>query len=343
MKAAVFVQKDKLEYRDVSPIEPGPDEVLVRVTGCGVCGTDVHILHGQITEGIAPPVVLGHEIAGIIEKVGADVTHLRVGQNVAVDPVITCKRCYYCQTGQPNLCHEQQNLGYKRNGGFAQFCCVPATHIVRLSDGVRPQAGILVETLACVLNGYDRLEPRPGSSALILGAGTVGLLWTQLLSRAGLAPLAVSEPVAFRRELASELGADVVLDPTAGNLQEQLGGADFEGFDYVVDASGEPGAVEQGIQLVRRAGTFMIFGVCPRDSQIRLNPFDLYQKQMKIIASKMPPLRLPRAARIIEAGQIDYATIVTQTWPLERLGEAVERFETARDKQVKVMIDPWAA
>jgi threonine dehydrogenase-like Zn-dependent dehydrogenase len=192
-----------------------------------------------------------------------------------------------------------------------------------------------------VINGYDRLCPLPGHSVLVIGAGTVGLLWTQLLAGATLAPLAVSEPVGMRRELARKLGADLVFDPSAGSLAQQVGKAGLDGFDYIVDASGDPKAVEEAIPLVKAAGKFLVFGVCPRDSRITINPFDLYNRQISIIASKMPPKTLPRAARLVEAGRIDVGAIVTQTWPLNRLDEAMDGFANARDKQVKVMIDPW--
>lgn len=341
MKAAVFTAVHQMELRDLQDPSLAPGEALVRVTGCGVCGTDVHILRGAITDGIAPPVVLGHEVAGLIERLAPDVTGLRPGQVVAIDPVVACGQCHYCQSGMPNLCRQTQIIGYRRNGGFAQYCVAPATHIVPLRPGTSPQAGILVETLACVINGHDRLAPLPGHSALILGAGTVGLLWTQLLAGANLAPLAVSEPVAMRRDLAKRLGADLVLDPSAGDLGQQIAQADLDGFDYIVDASGDPRAIERAIPLVKPAGRFLIFGVCPRDSKITIDPFELYNRQVSIIASKMPPKTLSRAARVIEAGRIDTAAIVTQTWPLERLDEAMDGFASARQRQVKVMIDPW--
>ncbi len=341
MNASVFTAIHKMESRDLPLTAPGAGEVLVRVTGCGVCGTDVHILHGDITDGIAPPVVLGHEIAGVIERVGREVSGLAAGQVVAVDPVVTCGKCHYCQSNMPNLCRDLQIIGYKRNGGFAQYRLAPATHVVPLRAGTGSQAGILVETFACVINGYDRLAPLPGHSALVIGAGTVGLLWTQLLAGGSLAPLAVSELVAMRRNLARKLGADLVFDPSDGGLAGQIARAALDGFDYIVDASGDPGAVEEAIRLVRPAGKFLIFGVCPRNSKVTIDPFELYNRQVSIIASKMPPKTLSRAARIIEAGRIDVDAIVTQTWPLSRLGEAMDGFASARDRQVKVMIDPW--
>jgi len=341
MKAAVFTRPGQILIQEAPVPSPAPNHALVRVAGCGVCGTDVHIHHGELTEGIVPPVVLGHEIAGVVEAVGREVENVRVGERVAIDPLIACGRCDHCRAGMPNLCDRPTIVGYAMNGGFAQYLCVPASHLYGLSPSLPAKAGILVETLACVLHGYDRLGFRAGCSAMVLGAGTVGLLWNQLLGHSPCTVLVQSEPVAFRRRLAAELGADVVIDPLSEDLPARVREVDPEGIDYIVDASGDPAAISQAIRLVKRHGTFMIFGVCPRDATVSINPHDLYQAEVRIIASKMPPLTLGRAARLIEAGRIDSERIVTTTLDLPSLPEAIRLFEEARDRHVKMMIDPW--
>ncbi len=263
MKAAIFQREKHIEIQELPDPKPAPDEVLVRVVACGVCGTDVHIYAGQLKQGIKPPVVLGHEIAGVVEAVGPDVGNVKVGQNVAIDPLITCGSCQYCHQARPNLCPDMTTIGYVRNGGYAQFTVAPATHVYPLSPQTPAQAAILVETLACVLNGYDKLSPRPGRTAMVLGAGTVGLLWNQLLRKSPITKLIHSEPVAFRRRRAQQIGADLTVDPTKEDLAATILQTDPEGIDYVIDASGDPHAVAEGIRLVKKGGTFMIFGVCP--------------------------------------------------------------------------------
>jgi len=341
MNAAIFTGTGRIVMDEKPDPQPGPGQALVKVAGCGVCGTDVHIYHGELTEGIIPPVVLGHEIGGVVEAVGDGVDNVEVGDHVAVDPLIACGRCEGCRAGRPNLCASPTTVGYAVDGGFAQYTCIPATHLYQISPSVPAKGGILVETLACVLHGYDRLAFRAGGSAMILGAGTVGLLWNQLLGRSPRTLLVQSEPVAFRRELARELGADVVIDPEGGALPERVRELAPDGIDFIVDATGDPNAVAQAIPLVKRYGTFMIFGVCPRDATIPINPHDLYQAEAKIIASKMPPLTLGRAAALIEAGLIDYDRIVTTTLGLNALPDAIHLFNDARDQHVKMMIDPW--
>lgn len=342
MKAAVFVSPGRIELRELSQPQPGRGEVSVRVAACGVCGTDVHIYRGKLREAVRPPVVLGHEIAGTVEAVGEGVDNVRVGQSVCVDPVISCGRCEYCHTGRSNLCGSLTTIGYVRNGGYAEVTVAPAGNLYVLKPQVPATGGILVETLACVLNGYEKLNPQPGRTAMILGAGSVGLLWGQLLRASPITLLIQTEPVSFRRQRAQQLGADVVIDPQTEDVAGRVRAIAPEGIDYVIDASGDPQAVEQGIGLVKKGGTFVVFGVCPSDATVRVSPYELYQKEMRIIGSKMPPWSLERAARMIEAGLIDHARLVGEPMPLQRLPEALEMFETARDRQIKMAIAPGA-
>ncbi len=341
MRAAVFHGPGRITITDKPDPRPAAGQVVVRLAGCGVCGTDVHIYRGELTEGITPPVVLGHEVSGVVEALGEGVETVRVGDNVSVDPLIACGCCEGCRAGRPNLCDHPTTVGYAIDGGFAQYTCVPASHLYKMEASVPPKGGILVETLACVLHGYDRLGFQAGCSAMILGAGTVGLLWNQLLGRSPRTLLVQSEPVAFRRQLAKDLGADVVIDPDGEDLPARVRELSPEGIDFIVDATGNPQAIAQAIPLVKRYGTFMIFGVCPQDATVPVNPHDLYQAEAKIIASKMPPLTLGRAARLIEAGLIDYERIVSTALTLDELPEAIGLFDDARDRHVKMMIDPW--
>jgi L-iditol 2-dehydrogenase len=342
MRAAFFVGNRTMELRDAPVPQPGEGQVLLRVEACGVCGTDHHIYEGELTDGVEPPVVLGHEIAARVEAVGGGVAALREGQFCAVDPVIGCGCCEMCRSARPNLCATPTVIGYRLDGGFAQYVLAPAAKVVPMAESVGPAGGVLCETLACVINGYDRLGFTAASSAMVLGAGTVGLLWARLLKDSLCSRLLQTEIVPFRREKARRLGADVAIDPGAGDLGEQVRAELPDGVDFIVDATGEPAAVEQAVPLLARGGTFMIFGVCPAGSTVRIDPFELYNKEARVIASKMPPRTLGRSARLIESGRIPCDEIVTGTFPLDDLAEKVAAFNDHRDSQVKVAIDPWA-
>ncbi len=341
MKAAVFLGDEKIEIQDIPEPKPRKDEVLVKVGLCGICGTDVHIFNVELRVA-KPPVVLGHEISGEIVALGEAVVGLEIGQRVAINPVIGCGQCEQCHSGRSNLCGNQTVIGYIRNGGFAQYLTVPATQLCPLRPVTDHKAGILVETLACVLNGYDRLQIKAGQSALVLGAGTVGLLWNQMLLSSPITKLLQTELVNYRRQKAQKLGAHFVLDGNSADLAEEISKVCPGGVDNIIDATGNAIAVEQAIPWVRKGGTFMIFGVCAEDAKISLSPFEIYRREMKIIAAKMPPGTLDRSARLLESGRINVDEIVTTVLPLEQIIEGFETFSNRRGQAVKIAIDPWA-
>ena len=341
MTAAFFTSGRQMELRDAAVPAPAPGWVLLKVVGCGVCGTDHHIFVGELTDGVCPPVVLGHEIAARVEAVGDGVEGISCGAFCAVDPLIGCGRCRMCRTGRENLCASPTVIGYKLNGGFAQYVTAPVRKVVPLAESAGLAGGVLCETLACVINGYDRLGLTAGASAMILGAGTVGLLWAQILRQSPVRKLIQTEIVAFRREKARQLGADVVLDPQEQDLSSAVRQELPEGVDFIIDATGSAEAVQQALPLLARGGTFLIFGVCPTGSNVSFDPFEMYNKEARIIASKMPPRTLDRAACLIESGRIACEEIVTDIRPLEGLAESVAGFNDHRDRQVKVAIDPW--
>jgi len=341
MKASVFLGQGKVEIREIPKPEPLKGEVLIKVGLCGICGTDVHIFSGELRVA-KPPVVLGHEVSGEIIALGEGVESFRVGERVSIDPVVTCGQCEFCHNGRTNLCQKQSVIGYIRNGGFAQNMVAPVSHVYRLDGNTRFEAGILVETLACVINGIDRLQFKAGHSAMILGAGTVGLLWNQILKKSSVTRLLQTDLIPYRREKAKKLGADFVFDGKASDLKEKIHTVCPEGVDYIIDATGDPAAVEQGIPWVRKGGTFLIFGICPESAKIKISPFAVYEREMKIIASKMPPGTLDRSVRLLASEAIDVDEIVTTVLPLDQIVRGFKMFSQARDEAVKIAIDPWA-
>lgn len=342
MKAGFFLGDRKIELRETPIPSPPPGEVLLRVEACGVCGTDHHILEGELTKGVVPPVVLGHEIAARVEAIGEGVDAPSVGAFCAVDPVIGCGLCQHCRASHTNLCDDPTVIGYKLNGGFAQYLLAPARKVIPLDESVGPAGGVLCETLACVINGYDRAGLRAGATAMILGAGTVGLLWAQILASSPIRLLIQTEIAAFRREKAARLGADIVINPNTEDLTSRLRDELPDGVDFIIDATGEPSAVQEALPLLAKGGTFVIFGVCPDGSSVTFDPFEFYNKQARIVASKMPPNTLDRSARMIASGRIACEQIVTGTFGLDGLAESIAAFNDRRETHVKVAIDPWA-
>ncbi len=339
MKAAVFLGNEQIEMQDVPIPEPPKGEVLIKVCGCGVCGTDVHLYEG-IGMGVKPPVAFGHEISGIVAGCGKGVTDLQEGQHVAIDPVVACGYCRYCQLGRTNLCNNPTIIGYARWGGFAEYCLAPRSHVYRVADDVSVQAGILIETLACVINGYERLAIEPGSSVLVIGAGSVGLLWNNLIKHTCITQLIQVDLVPQRVEKARLVGADAAHLVGTADAEDEFNRIYTEGFDVAIDCSGTAKGVRFGLEHVRKGGKFMVFGVCGEDERVTISPFEIFNKELSIIGAKMPPRTLEKSVRLIEAGIISVDEIVTNTYPLESLVDCIHRFAESRDQEVKMMIDP---
>ena len=340
MKAAVWVSANKLEIKEIPEPKPKEGEVLIKVLGCGVCGTDVHIYAGEVPLA-KPPQVLGHEIFGKVIEPGAGITAFKKGDLISVDPVVGCGVCAHCQEGKVNLCYKPTIIGYARCGGFSQFTTVPETHLYHTSKKIGAKGGIIAETLACVINGYDRLNLKAGRSVMILGAGSVGLLWTQLIKRSVTTRVIQTEVIRYRGDVAKSLGADVVIDVSNPDWKERVKSLEPAGVDYIIDATGTAKAIQESFSLLKRGGTFMVFGVCPEEEKISVSPYELFAKEISIVGAKMPPATLYRAVQIIEAGIIDCDAIVTTVMPLDKLAEAIDLFKTAKDKHIKIMIDPW--
>ena len=339
MKAAVYVRKDTIEFQDLPIPEPKPGEVLIKVSACGICGTDCHILAGEVPLA-QPPVVLGHEVCGVIEALGQGVDTLEVGDNICVDPVIGCGVCPYCKEGRTNLCDAPTIIGYKLPGGFEEYTTAPATHVYRIDPSVGIEGGILAETFACVLHGYDRLNPQAGKSAMILGAGSVGLLWTELLRRSPITRLFQTEVVQQRGAIAGDLGADRVINPERESIEEVIRSEMPQGVDYIIDATGDASPVQEALPLVRKGGTVMFFGVCPSEQKLSLTPFDMFNLELTLLGSKMPPATLGRAARLIEAQTITPGKLVNKTLPLSEIERGIELFHNGKDQAVKIAIVP---
>src|SRR2546428_6433043 len=237
MRAAVFHGPGDLRVEQhAEPTIERPDDVLIEVEACGMCGTDLQILSVPPGHPATPGVILGHEFIGRAVAVGPSVRELRVGQRVVVDPDPKCGTCHFCRTGRPANCANVVALGSFADGALARLTKAPASSVYPIADELPPPVAALIEPLACVVNGTNRAAPRPGESAVVFGAGTIGCLFTALLVAAGASPVIVVEPSDKRRRVAAAVGAHHVLSPDdfarrraeapplgAGNLLDAVG------------------------------------------------------------------------------------------------------------------------
>lgn len=340
MKAAVFLGPNRIELRELPVPVPGPGEVLLRVLGCGVCGTDVHIYRGEFTTA-RPPVVLGHEVYGQVEALGPGTKGFEAGQKVVVDPFIPCGTCSFCKNGEFRFCRNETFIGYQHNGGFAQFTVVPAVNLYPVPADTGLESGVLTETLATVVAGLHKLALPPGRSVLLLGAGAVGLLWGALLRRCLPSVLIQTEIIPERLKRARALGADRVLSPREEKLEAVVRALCPDGVDCLIDATGSTQAIAEGLPLLKKGGTYLCFGICPEEERLPLSLTWLYRQQITFITSRRPPREMGRAVRLLEQGAVDPAVVVTGSFPLERIEETFRLFLEAKDRHIKMAVDPW--
>ncbi|MGY1707330.1 2,3-butanediol dehydrogenase [Geodermatophilus sp. SYSU D00697] len=283
MRAARFHAREDVRIEDVPDPTPGPGQVKLRNAYAGICGSDLHVYHSPENSGLdytqphpitgsMPPQVLGHEFSGTVVELGEGVDGVAVGDRVAVWPVYHCGHCAACRAGMVNTCRSFGFHGLTSDGGgMAEYTTVPATMLHLLPDGVDLRMGALVEPMAVAWHAVDLGEVRPGGSALVAGAGPIGIGVYFALRARGVETLVVSEPSAARREAVQRLGATHVVDPTADDLAavvaDVTGG---DGVDVAFDAAGAGAAVTSAIGLLAPAGRLVV--VALHEKGFEFNP-----------------------------------------------------------------------
>ncbi len=340
MKAAVYKGNKTIDIDEVPIPLIADDDVLIKVQACGICGTDVHIYEGA--EGAAettPPVILGHEFAGIIEKVGSRVIGLKPGDRVSVDPNNMCGSCYYCRNGMAHFCENMIGYGTTTNGGFAQYCAVHYKQVYSLGDHISFEEGAMVEPLACCLHAIDCCEIKAGSTVMILGGGTIGLNMLQLAKLAGASTVILSETFQEKRDIAERLGADIVIDPLNQSIEEVLARNGVLRVSTVIECIGLKSTMLDAIKYAGKNSVAMLFGLGNPNDEIPIKPFEIFKKEVAIKASFINPYTQNRALDIIKSGRIDIKSLLSHTIGLDQLAEVLG--DPATRRAGKVIVNPW--
>lgn len=332
MRAAVINSPGEVEVTTVPDPSPGPRDVVVAVAGCGICGTDLHILDGEFAPTL--PVVPGHEFAGEVVERGRDVTEVAVGDQVAVDPSLHCGECYYCRRGRGNLCERWNAIGVTTSGGAADFAVAPVANCFRLSGRISTADAALVEPLSCAVRGFDVLQPQLGDHYLIYGAGTMGLMMMELAKRAGAASVSMVDLNPARLETAQLLGCDATVG-SADELDRP------RGWDVVIDCTGVVAAIEDGLSRVGRGGTFQQFGVSQENAVARFEPYRIYNQEIRIIGSMAVLHSFERAGELLEAGFLRPDIMISDRFDLEDYPKALDQFKQGIGR--KIQVQPTAA
>jgi len=340
MRAVIIDAPGIIRVDNVPDPTPRPDEVLVRVGACGICGTDLHIIDGD-SPLARYPIIPGHEFAGEVVALGSDVAqrygkeNITVGSRIAVEPNLYCGHCDSCRTGHENLCLNYAALGVTTNGAVAQYVAVPVAKAYALPDNISFSEGALIEPVSCAVHGMHILNPRSGDTFLIVGAGTMGVLLLQLAVRGGASRVAMVDVNAQRLALAEQLGPT----RTYSDIKQALKDEPL-GFNCVIDATGVAPVIENAFMAVKRGGKLLIFGVASNEARISLSPFRIYNDEITIIGSMAVLFSFQAALDLISSGVINTEAMLTKALPLQDFLEALDMVRYG--KGVKTQILPNA-
>ncbi|MBI3781969.1 MAG: alcohol dehydrogenase catalytic domain-containing protein [Deltaproteobacteria bacterium] len=329
MLSAVCTAPRTIDLRDVPRPQPGAGETIIKVASCGICGSDLHFYSGHFP---APPVCPGHEISGEVADVGAGVTAVKPGDRVAIEPLVVCRECRFCRTGNYQLCPQMRILGNMCDGGFAEYVLAPDYALFPLPKGVDLEVAALTEPLAVGVHGVRLGSVGMGDRVLVQGAGTIGLLTAAAAHAAGAAEVWITARHPHQAAAARAVGATRVF--TGPDMNNALASAaDVAAPDVVIETvGGTADTINEALQIVRRGGNIVVLGIFTSFPQI--NPIALVLKEARIIGSIVYG-RTPAnadfdiALQTIAADPERFRKLITHRVKLSEIGHG---FETAADK-----------
>lgn len=342
MKALVLAEYWRLELTDVPRPSPGRGEVLVKVAACGICGSDVHGYDGSSGRRI-PPVVMGHEAAGTVTAVGEGVTLYRPGDRVTFDSTVSCGECAFCRRGEVNLCDRREVIGvscgeYRRAGAFAEFLVVPERIVYPLPDAMPFAEAAMLEAVSVALHAVRVSAIRGGETALIVGAGMIGLLTLQAARVAGCRHILVADVDASRLRLAESLGADETLHLPGAELSGEVLRRTGAGVDVALEAVGREDTVTGAIESVVKGGTVVLIGnISPR---ITIPLQVVVSRQLRLQGTAASAGEYPQAIELIASGKIRVKPLITAVAPLEEGPRWFERLHAHEANLMKIVLTP---
>lgn len=343
MKALLLSEYKNLSLQDLPQPVPGSDDVLVQVAACGICGSDVHGYDGSTGRRI-PPIVMGHEAAGIVAAVGSEVRKFAVGDRVTFDSTVYCGACDFCLKGEVNLCDNRQVVGvscgeYSRAGAFAEYVAVPERILYPLPPGLSFAEAAMLEAVSVALHGVHVSEIKGSETALVIGAGMIGLLLLQAARAAGCSRIFVADIDATRLKLAADLGADQTLQFSGAELlSEILRLTEGRGVDVVLEAVGRNETISSAIDCVRKGGTVTLVGnITP---QVTIPLQKVVSRQIRLQGSCASSGEYPQAMQLIAEGKIKVGPLITAVAPLTDGPEWFQRLYAREPNLMKIVLDP---
>ncbi|WP_341779242.1 zinc-dependent alcohol dehydrogenase family protein [Levilactobacillus sp. HBUAS70063] len=317
MKALVLTGTKQMEIKDVKRPEVKPNEVLVNTAYAGICGTDRALYAGLPGSANAvPPIVLGHENSGIVAAVGQDVTNVKVGDRVTVDPNIYCGQCQYCRTDRPELCDHLSAVGVTRDGGLEEAFTAPASVVYPIPESVSLKDAATAEPISCAVHGMSLIDVKPYQKALVIGDGFMGQLFVQLLQAYGVHQVdfagIIDEKLAFNKE---KFGVTNTYNTKRDSIPAD--------YDVVIEAVGLPETQEQAVEATKKGAQVLMFGVGKPNQTFSMNTYEVYQKQLKIQGAFINPYAFEDAIALLASGELDVDSLISHEVGLEQVEDVL--------------------
>lgn len=314
------------------------NEVKIQVKYCGICGTDIHIFHG---DGgccdVTPPLVPGHEFSGVVAEVGSKVKTVKVGDRVTGDPNDMCGECYFCKNGMQHFCKNNIGIGTTVDGGFAEYVIMREKQVYKVSDDLSFIEAAMTEPISCCLHGIDLCNIKAGDTVLVIGGGPIGMIMMQLAKNAGASKVIMSEPVEEKREQALKLGATKTIDPLHEDVEAVL--AEYcENVNVVIECVGNVHTQADAVRFAGKGATIMYFGLAAPEESFPIRPDDIFKKELHITSSYINPYSFERAIQILESGTVELESLITNVVPLDDIADVFTKPEYRRTGKVMIQI-----
>ncbi|WP_070088513.1 zinc-dependent alcohol dehydrogenase family protein [Merdimonas faecis] len=338
MKAAVYHGPGDLRVEEVPVRKLKDNEVKIQVKYCGICGTDIHIFHG---DGgccdVTPPLVPGHEFSGVVAEVGSKVKTVKVGDRVTGDPNDMCGECYFCKSGMQHFCKNNIGVGTTVDGGFAEYVIMREKQVYKVSDDLSFIEAAMTEPISCCLHGIDLCNIKAGDTVLVIGGGPIGMIMMQLAKNAGASKVIMSEPVEEKREQALKLGATKTIDPLHEDVEAVL--AEYcENVNVVIECVGNVHTQADAVRFAGKGATIMYFGLAAPEESFPIRPDDIFKKELHITSSYINPYSFERAIQILESGTVELESLITNVVPLDDIADVFTKPEYRRTGKVMIQI-----
>ena len=345
MKALLLKEYKELEVTEMPQPEFGPNEVLVKVEACGICGSDVHGYDGSSGRRI-PPLIMGHEASGTIAETGSDVTGYAPGDRVTFDSTVSCGKCHFCRAGKINLCDNRKVLGvscgdYRQPGAFAEYVVVPEHILDRLPDELGFEQAAMIEAVSVAVHAANRTPITLGDTAVVVGTGMIGLLVVQTLKLAGCAKVIAVDLDNGKLRLAEELGADVGLNPKEVDVQARiLEMTNGRGADVATEVVGATPTIKTAIDSVRKGGAVTIVGNLAPTVELPLQ--SVVTRELSIFGTCASNGEYPQCIDLLASGAIQVDPLISQKAKLDAGPELFAKLYEGEPGLMKVILQPSA-